>query len=112
MDCPTKATGWLRRLSRDAVFFSSAFGKLRGSVAAALRPSVFSDERLGRQTMSKLGRRLVLRGSVGLAAAGTFASPYIARPQAKTASVLWGQGFVNGEDEGFKKLVAALQKAR
>jgi multiple sugar transport system substrate-binding protein len=61
--------------------------------------------------MSKLGRRLVLRGSVGLAAAGTFASPYIARAQAKTASVLWVQGFVKEEDEAFKNLVAAYEKA-
>ena len=61
--------------------------------------------------MSKLGRRLVLRGSVGLAAAGTFASPYIARAQAKTASVLWVQGFVKEEDEAFKNTVAAYEKA-
>jgi multiple sugar transport system substrate-binding protein len=61
--------------------------------------------------MSKLGRRLVLRGSVGLAAAGTFACPYIARAQAKTASVLWVQGFVKEEDEAFKNLVAAYEKA-
>src|SRR5580692_6725521 len=61
--------------------------------------------------MIKLGRRVVLRGSVGLAAAGTFASPYIARAQAKTASVLWVQGFVKEEDEAFKNLVAAYEKA-
>ena len=61
--------------------------------------------------MNKLGRRVVLRGSVGLAAAGTFASPYIARAQAKTASVLWVQGFVKEEDEAFKNLVAAYEKA-
>ena len=61
--------------------------------------------------MSKLGRRLVLRGSVGLATAGTFASPYIARAQAKTASVLWVQGFVKEEDEAFKNTVAAYEKA-
>jgi multiple sugar transport system substrate-binding protein len=61
--------------------------------------------------MSKLGRRLVLRGSVGLAAAGTFACPHIARAQAKTASVLWVQGFVKEEDEAFKNLVAAYEKA-
>src|SRR5262249_14184421 len=73
--------------------------------------SVFSDERLGRLTMSKFGRRSVLRGSVGLAAAGTFASPYIANAQAKTASCLWVQGFVKEEDEAFKNLVAAYEKA-
>src|SRR6266478_2388648 len=61
--------------------------------------------------MSKLGRRLVLRGSVGLAAAGTFAGPYIARAQAKTATVLWVQGFVKEEDEAFKNMVAAYEKA-
>jgi multiple sugar transport system substrate-binding protein len=54
---------------------------------------------------------VVLRGSVGLAAAGTFASPYIARAQAKTASVLWVQGFVKEEDEAFKNTVAAYEKA-
>src|SRR5215475_10540821 len=69
------------------------------------------DERLGRLKMGKLGRRSVLRGSVGLAAAGTFASPYIANAQAKTASVLWVQGFVKEEDEAFKNLVAAYEKA-
>jgi multiple sugar transport system substrate-binding protein len=58
-----------------------------------------------------LNRRSVLRGSVGLAAAGTFASPYIANAQAKTASVLWVQGFVKEEDEAFQNLVAAYEKA-
>ena len=42
--------------------------------------------------MSKLNRRSVLRGTAGLAAAGTFASPFIANAQAKTATVLWVQG--------------------
>ena len=60
--------------------------------------------------MIKVSRRLVLRGSVGLAA-GTFASPYIANAQAKTATVLWVQGFVKEEDEAFKNLVAAYEKA-
>ncbi len=60
--------------------------------------------------MSRLSRRSVLRGSVGLAAVGTFAAPYIANAQAKTASVLWVQGFVKEEDEAFKNLVAAYEK--
>ena len=60
--------------------------------------------------MSKLGRRSVLRGTAGLAAAGTFASPFIANAQAKTASVLWVQGFVKEEDEAFKTTVAAYEK--
>jgi multiple sugar transport system substrate-binding protein len=42
---------------------------------------------------------------------GTFAGPYIANAQAKTASVLWVQGFVKEEDEAFKNLVAAYEKA-
>jgi len=61
--------------------------------------------------MSGLSRRTVLRGSVGLAAVGTFASPYIANAQAKTATVLWVQGFVKEEDEAFKNVVAAYEKA-
>src|SRR6516225_712270 len=61
--------------------------------------------------MAKLGRRSVLRGTVGFAAAGTFGSPFIANAQAKTASVLWVQGFVKEEDEAFKNLVAAYEKA-
>src|SRR5579864_3114318 len=65
----------------------------------------------GRRTMIRLSRRTVLRGSVGLAAAGTFASPFIANAQAKTASVLWVQGFVKEEDEAFKALVTAYEKA-
>jgi multiple sugar transport system substrate-binding protein len=61
--------------------------------------------------MSKLGRRSVLRGTAGLAAAGTFASPFIADAQAKTATVLWVEGFVKEEDEAFKNTVAAYEKA-
>src|SRR5258708_20449614 len=80
-------------------------------VSSSVASKCFSDERTGTQAMSKLGRRVGLRGSVGLAAAGTFASPYIARAQAKTASVLWVQGFVKEEDEAFKNLVAAYEKA-
>src|SRR5260370_17422357 len=61
--------------------------------------------------MSKLGRRSGLRGTAGLAAAGTFAGPFIANAQAKTATVLWVQGFVKEEDEAFKNTVAAYEKA-
>ena len=46
-----------------------------------------------------------------MAALGTFASPYIANAQAKTATCLWVQGFVKEEDEAFKNLVAAYEKA-
>ena len=53
--------------------------------------------------MSKLSRRSVLRGSVGLAAAGTLGRPFIANAAAKTVSVWWTQGFVREEDVGFKR---------
>src|SRR5215470_15765110 len=61
--------------------------------------------------MSKLGRRSVLCGTAGLAAAATFARPFIANAQAKTATVLWVQGFVKEEDEAFKNMGAAYEKA-
>src|SRR5262249_15524098 len=65
----------------------------------------------GARQMSRVSRRFVLRGSVGLAAAGTLGAPYIANAQAKTATVLWVQGFVKEEDEAFKNVVAAYEKA-
>jgi multiple sugar transport system substrate-binding protein len=61
--------------------------------------------------MGKLSRRSVLRASLGFAAAGTFARPYIANAAATTASVWWNQGFVPEEDESFKTMVAAYEKA-
>jgi multiple sugar transport system substrate-binding protein len=61
--------------------------------------------------MTKLTRRAVVRGSLGLAAAGTLARPYIANAAATTAEVWWVQGFAQEEDVGFKKLVADYQKA-
>ena len=61
--------------------------------------------------MSNLTRRTVLRGSLGLAAAGTLARPYIANAEATTATVWWAQGFAEEEDISFKKIVADYQKA-
>ena len=60
--------------------------------------------------MVRLTRRSVLRSSLGLAAAGTLARPYIANAQAKTAEVWWVQGFVPEEDAAFQKLVADYEK--
>jgi multiple sugar transport system substrate-binding protein len=60
--------------------------------------------------MTRLSRRAVLRASVGLAAAGTIARPYIANAAAKTAEVWWTQGFVPDEDTAFKKAVADFEK--
>ena len=60
--------------------------------------------------MTYLTRRSVLRSSVGLAAAGTLARPYIANAAGTTAEVWWVQGFVPEEDEIFKKMVADYEK--
>ena len=60
--------------------------------------------------MSKLSRRSVLRGSVGLAAIGTIARPFIANAAAKTASVWWTQGFIPEEDASFRAMVAEYEK--
>jgi multiple sugar transport system substrate-binding protein len=61
--------------------------------------------------MGRLSRRSVLRGTLGVVAAGTLARPYIANAQAKTASVWWQQGFVPEEDESLRNTVAAYEKA-
>jgi multiple sugar transport system substrate-binding protein len=61
--------------------------------------------------MVRLTRRSVLRSSLGLAAAGTLARPYIANAAATTASVWWVQGFFPEEDAAFRKLAADYEKA-
>src|SRR5580692_3915382 len=61
--------------------------------------------------MRKLSRRSVLRGSVGVAAAGTLGRPFIANAAAKTASVWWAQGFVREEDDALKSMIAGYEKA-
>jgi multiple sugar transport system substrate-binding protein len=61
--------------------------------------------------MTILSRRSVLRGSLGLAAVGTLARPYIANAAATTAEVWWTQGFIPEEDESIKKIVADYEKA-
>src|SRR5215468_11132335 len=60
--------------------------------------------------MAKLTRRSVLRNSLGLAAAGALARPYIANAAATTAEVWWTQGFVPEEDAAAKKMVADYEK--
>ena len=60
--------------------------------------------------MNNLSRRSLLRASLGAAAAGTFACPFIANAQAKTATIWWSQGFVPQEDEAFRKVVADYEK--
>ena len=61
--------------------------------------------------MAILTRRSVLRGSVGLAAAGALARPHIANAAATTAELWWQQGFAQEEDIAFKKLLADYEKA-
>jgi multiple sugar transport system substrate-binding protein len=61
--------------------------------------------------MGNLSRRSVLRSSLGLAAAGALARPYIANAAATTAEVWWAQGFVQEEDISIKKIIADYEKA-
>ena len=61
--------------------------------------------------MPTLTRRSVIRSSVGFAAAGALARPYIANAAATTAEMWWAQGFAKEEDASLKKLVAEYEKA-
>src|ERR1041384_77403 len=61
--------------------------------------------------MSRLSRRSLLRGSVGLAAVSTIGCPYVANAAAKTATVWWVQGFVKEEDASFNAMVKDYEKA-
>lgn len=61
--------------------------------------------------MSNTTRRSVLRTSMGLAATGVLARPFIAHAAATTATVWWVQGFAQEEDVAFRKLVADYEKA-
>lgn len=66
---------------------------------------------MGKETvMGSLTRRSLLRSSLGLAAAGTLARPYLANAAAVTASVWWVQGFVPEEDASFRRIVADYEK--
>jgi multiple sugar transport system substrate-binding protein len=60
--------------------------------------------------MRKLTRRTMIRGSIGVVAAGAVARPWIANAQAKTATAWWNQGFVPEEDASFKAMVAEYEK--
>ena len=61
--------------------------------------------------MEDLTRRSVLRTSLGWAAAGSIARPYVANAAAKTATIWWVQGFAQEEDVAIKKVVAEYEKA-
>src|SRR5580692_2652916 len=58
-----------------------------------------------------MSRRSVLAGSVGVAAAGALARPYIANAQAKTAVCWLNQGFIPQEDEAMRKVCEDYMKA-
>ncbi len=61
--------------------------------------------------MVSMSRRSVLSGSVGLAATGALARPYVANAAASTAVVWQVQGFVPEEDAAFRRTVADYEKA-
>jgi len=61
--------------------------------------------------MDGLTRRSILSGVAGVAAAETFARPYIANAAAVTATVWWVQGFAPEEDVSVKKIFADYEKA-
>src|SRR3984957_1158218 len=56
-------------------------------------------------------RRSMLRSSAAVVALGALARPFVARAEAKTATVWWIQGFAQEEDIAFKKIVDDYQKA-
>src|SRR5437764_2799818 len=64
-----------------------------------------------RAQMNGVSRRLVIGGSLGLAAAGALPRPHIAKAAATTATMWWSQGFAEEEDISIKKIVADYQKA-
>jgi multiple sugar transport system substrate-binding protein len=61
--------------------------------------------------MADLTRRTLLRGSLGLVAAGSLARPHIANAAATTADVWWTQGFAQQEDVAYRKMIADYEKA-
>lgn len=61
--------------------------------------------------MVSMSRRKAISGSLGLAAIGPLARPYIANAAAKSAVVWMNQGFIPQENEGFKATAAAYMKA-
>jgi multiple sugar transport system substrate-binding protein len=60
--------------------------------------------------MADLTRRSLLRGSMGLAAAGVLARPYIANAATTTAEVWWTQGFAQEEDVAYRDMIADYEK--
>jgi multiple sugar transport system substrate-binding protein len=61
--------------------------------------------------MARLTRRTLLRGSLGVAATGLLARPFVAKAAATTAEVWWTQGFAQEEDIAYQKMIAEYEKA-
>ena len=61
--------------------------------------------------MINMSRRSAIAGSLGLAAMGTLARPYIANAAATSAVVWMNQGFIPEEDAAFKKVADDYMKA-
>ena len=59
----------------------------------------------------QLTRRSMLRSSAAIATIGALGRPFVARAEAKTATVWWIQGFAQEEDIAFKKIVDDYEKA-
>jgi hypothetical protein len=57
---------------------------------------------MGKEVMTIMRRRSVLRASLGAVATGTLVLPYLANAAATTATVWWVQGFTQEEDVAFK----------
>src|SRR5437016_7423811 len=64
-----------------------------------------------RAQMNGVSRRLVIGGSLSLAAAGALPRPHIAKAAATMATMWWSQGFAEEEDVSIKKIIADYQKA-
>src|ERR1700744_3193488 len=76
-----------------------------------VRPPKGGCHREGETALVNLSRRSVIGGTIGLAAAGTLARPYIANAQAKTAVCWINQGFVKQEDDAMNKTCQDYMKA-
>lgn len=61
--------------------------------------------------MANMSRRKLFASSVGLAATGALARPYIANAQAKTAVCWLNQGFIPEEDAAMRKVAEDYMKA-
>jgi multiple sugar transport system substrate-binding protein len=61
--------------------------------------------------METMSRRMVIRASLGLTAAGMLARPHIANAAATTTTVWRDQGFVPEEDAAFRATVADYEKS-